>query len=87
MTESKRGLVALFKSSDETDSVNDRYMTALKENEFHGFLVQTLSFEFLVDNLKKCLLQPDKYSGFDCDFSGTCICLIAYYIINNQECY
>lgn len=65
MTESKRGLVALFKSLDESDSVNDRYMTILRENGFSGFLVQTLSFEFLVDNLTERLQQPDKYSGFD----------------------
>lgn len=65
MGESGRGLVILFKSTDETGSINeDRYVAILNENGFHGELVQTLSFEFQSENLKLKLLRPENYSGF-----------------------
>lgn len=63
MAEGSRGLVALFKSADEKTSVDDRYLSILEANRFGGILVPTLSFEFQLEHLRECLIQPEKYSG------------------------
>ena len=63
MAGGSRGLVALFKSADEKVSIDDRYMSILKENDYVGILIPTLPFQFYLDNLRECLMQPEKYSG------------------------
>lgn len=56
--------VALFKSSVTADrEVDDRYLKVLNENELRGISVPTLAFQFQLDELKQCLLQPEKFSG------------------------
>ncbi|EFX86107.1 hypothetical protein DAPPUDRAFT_44826 [Daphnia pulex] len=63
MSGGSRGIVALFKSTDETISNDDRYLSILEENNFIGMLVPTLSFQFQTEHLRECLNQPEKYSG------------------------
>lgn len=65
MAGDSRGTVALFKSSDENTSIDDRYLSILEANNFAVVLVPTLSFEYQTDNLRERLHQPDKYSGVD----------------------
>lgn len=54
--------VALIKSTNGAEA-QDRYATHLKEHEFISFSVPTLTFQFQLDDLKECLMQPEKYSG------------------------
>lgn len=62
--EDMRGLVALFKSSAEgTRSEEDRYGNLMKQHGFVSISVPILSFEFVLDDLKNCLSDPDAYSG------------------------
>ncbi len=73
MSGGSRGIVALFKSTDESTSNDDRYLSILKENNFIGMLIPTLSFQFQTEHLRECLNQPEKYSGVDA-LSGRFIC-------------
>jgi hypothetical protein len=62
MSGDSRGIVALFKSMDE-NTLNDRYLPILEDNNFIGMLIPTLSFQFQTENLRKRLKQPENYSG------------------------
>lgn len=67
MEENGRGLVVLFKSSDEAASkTDDRYVAILNDHGFRAVLIQTLSFEFHVQSLKEKLEKPENYSGRLC---------------------
>jgi hypothetical protein len=80
MSGGSRGIVALFKSTDENTSNDDRYLSILEENNFTGILIPTLSFQFQTENLRKCLKQPEKYSGVD-GFTRLFFIVIAHLII------
>lgn len=56
-------VVALFKSAGTKTDSEDRYLNILETNNFRGISVPTLSFEFQLEELRQCLLQPEKYSG------------------------
>ena len=55
--------VALFKSAASQDDSEDRYVKKLNENHFNAMTVPTLSFQFQLEELKKCLSKPEEYSG------------------------
>ena len=61
----KNPVVAIFKSSsgDKGETSNDRYLNILRDNNFIGFSIPTLQFNFQLDHLIQCLQVPPNYSG------------------------